>query len=193
MSRMWRSNPDPIYTIGDIVRYDSGSSALMKITHVQPDHGGSVAYYHGRQCMGGAVAAYHQACERASDEDLETWAQQANWRSEKTPAQIAAEVDEFLSEVRDELVRARAKFPGDRIMTIALAEEFGELCKAVLDESAANVRKEAVQTAVMAARVVLDGDGSVQEWRQAKGLDRIGIPVTFEQPDGDGVREDGNG
>lgn len=82
-------------------------------------------------------------------------------------------VDLFLAEVRAELVRARAKFPGDRIMTIALAEEFGELCKAILDEPAANVRKEAVQTAVMAARVVLDGDGSVAEWRTLKGLDPL--------------------
>lgn len=84
-----------------------------------------------------------------------------------------AEVDAFLAEVRAELMRARAKFPGDRIMTIALAEEFGELCKAVLDEPAASVRKEAVQTAVMAARVVLDGDGSVNEWRRERGLDSL--------------------
>jgi hypothetical protein len=86
------------------------------------------------------------------------------------------DVDAFLEEVRAELIRARAKFPGDRIMTIALAEEFGELCKAVLDEPAANVRKEAVQTAVMAARVVLDGDGSVNDWRAAKGLDPLVCP-----------------
>lgn len=83
------------------------------------------------------------------------------------------EVDAFLADVRAELVRARAKFPGDRIMTIALAEEFGELCKAVLDEPAANVRKEAVQTAVMAARVALDGDGSVTAWRAERGLDPL--------------------
>lgn len=85
--------------------------------------------------------------------------------------------DLFMEEVRAELKRARAKFPGDRIMTIALAEEFGELCKAVLDEDAAAVRKEAVQTAVMAARVAIDGDGSVREWRAAKGLDAIGAPA----------------
>lgn len=82
-------------------------------------------------------------------------------------------VDAFLAEVRAELIRARSKFPGDRIMTIALAEEFGELCKAVLDEPAANVRREAVQTAVMAARVVLDGDGSVNSWRAERGLDPL--------------------
>ncbi|MDP9651680.1 hypothetical protein [Paraburkholderia caledonica] len=84
-----------------------------------------------------------------------------------------AAVDAFLAEVRAELIRARAKFPGDRIMTIALAEEFGELCKAVLDECSANVRKEAVQTAVMCARVVLDGDGSVNDWRAERGLDPL--------------------
>ncbi len=87
-----------------------------------------------------------------------------------------AAVDAFLADVRAELIRARAKFPGDRIMTIALAEEFGELAKAILDEPAANVRKEAVQTAVMAARVVLDGDGSVAEWRAARGLDPLVTP-----------------
>jgi hypothetical protein len=89
------------------------------------------------------------------------------------PAVVDEGVEAFIGEVRAELLRARKKFPGDRIMTIALAEEFGELCKAVLDESAANVRKEAVQTAVMAARVVLDGDSSVTAWRAERGLDPL--------------------
>jgi hypothetical protein len=93
-----------------------------------------------------------------------------------------APVDAFLAEVRAELIRARAKFPGDRIMTIALAEEFGELCKAVLDECSANVRKEAVQTAVMCARVVLDGDGSVNDWRAERGLDPL---VTAQSTNGE--------
>lgn len=96
--------------------------------------------------------------------------------SDPTTDMLDLRVERFLEEVRAELVRARAKFPGDRIMTVALAEEFGELAKAVLDEPAARVRMEAVQTAVMAARVVLDGDGSVREWRAAKGLDALGDP-----------------
>lgn len=98
-------------------------------------------------------------------------------------AQVPDEVDAFLGEVRAELIRARTKFPGDRIMTIALAEEFGELCKAILDESAANVRKEAVQTAVMAARVVLDGDGSVADWRRERGLDQLVSPGWHDRYD----------
>lgn len=82
-------------------------------------------------------------------------------------------VEDFLDQVRAELAHARSKFPGDRIMTLAMAEEFGELVKAVLDEHSSDVRKEAVQTAAMAARVVLDGDASVDDWRAAKGLDPL--------------------
>jgi hypothetical protein len=81
--------------------------------------------------------------------------------------------DEFMAAVAAELRRARQKFPGRRVMTLALAEEFGELSKAVLDEPYANVLKEAVQTAVMAARVALDGDESADEWRAKKGLDPL--------------------
>lgn len=111
-------------------------------------------------------------CRRCAEQLAARAAQPATPVAPKT-LEALTDVDAFLGEVRAELVRARTKFPGDRIMTIALAEEFGELCKAVLDESAANVRKEAVQTAVMAARVVLDGDGSVREWRAERGLDAL--------------------
>jgi len=79
--------------------------------------------------------------------------------------------DKFIEDVRAELKRAREKFPGDRIMTIALAEEFGELAKAMLDEPGHRVWKEAIQTAVMAARVAIDGDSSVDSWRRSRGLD----------------------
>lgn len=88
-------------------------------------------------------------------------------------AQQSDPVEDFLDQVRAELAHARSKFPGDRIMTLAMAEEFGELVKAVLDEHSSDVRKEAVQTAAMAARVALDGDASVNDWRAAKGLDPL--------------------
>lgn len=83
-------------------------------------------------------------------------------------------VDAFLSEVREELVRARDKFPGRRLMLVALGEEAGELCKAALEEPAARVYREAVQVACMAARVALDGDESTDAYRAQLGLDLTG-------------------
>lgn len=98
------------------------------------------------------------------------------------PESVAA----FLQEVRDELLRARTKFPGDRVMMIALTEEVGELAKALLEEPRENVRREAVQVAVMAARIVLDGDSSVTDWRLDKGLDPLleAIAIPSVSPEG---------
>ncbi len=57
------------------------------------------------------------------------------------------------------------------------------LTKVRIQEPRANVRKEAVQTAVMCARVVLDGDGSVNAWRAEKGLDPL-VPAAPDSQDG---------
>jgi NTP pyrophosphatase (non-canonical NTP hydrolase) len=81
--------------------------------------------------------------------------------------------DRVLGEILAELERARAKFPGDNVTTLALVEEVGELAKATFSESRAAVRKEAVQVAVMAMRVILDGDATLDEWRKTKGLDPL--------------------
>lgn len=78
-----------------------------------------------------------------------------------------------VNEIMAELVRARAKFPGDNVTMLALMEEVGELAKATFEESRAAVRKEAVQVAVMAIRVILDGDATLNEWRRSKGLDAL--------------------
>lgn len=72
-----------------------------------------------------------------------------------------------------ELVKARAKFPGKNVTFAALVEEVGELATATFEESAERVRKEAVQVAVMAMRMVLDGDHTFNEWRAEKGLDHL--------------------
>jgi hypothetical protein len=109
----------------------------------------------------------------------------AAWNRRTRPPATESEnpTDRFLDDVHCELVKARTKFPGRRIMLIALAEEFGELAKALLDESSDRVRKEAIQTAVMAARVALDGDESVDWWRSAKGLDGHAIPEPDATPE----------
>jgi len=76
-------------------------------------------------------------------------------------------------EILAELVRARTKFPGKNVTFAALVEEVGELATATFEESRNRVRKEAVQVAVMAMRMVLDGDHTFDDWRTSKGLDTL--------------------
>lgn len=80
---------------------------------------------------------------------------------------------QLAADVLAELSRARAKFPGKNVTFAALVEEVGELATATFEESADRVRKEAVQVAVMAMRMVLDGDHCFDGWRAEKGLDPL--------------------
>lgn len=88
---------------------------------------------------------------------------------------MVASADEkmLVEEILAELKRARTKFPGDNVTTLAMAEEAGELATAAFDEPRDAVRKEAIQTAVMAMRVVLDGDATLRLWRAMRGLDPL--------------------
>lgn len=76
---------------------------------------------------------------------------------------------EFLALVYDEVARAREKFPSSDGNLTALGEEFGEVAKAMLDESSERVLKEAVQTACMACRVAIEGDPSLDAYRATSG------------------------
>lgn len=78
-----------------------------------------------------------------------------------------------LNEILEELTRARNKFPGKNVTFAALVEEVGEVATAIFEESRDNVRKEAIQVAVMACRLILDGDETYEPWRKEKGLDTL--------------------
>lgn len=58
------------FKVGDILRYDKGSTALMKVTSISPDHGrvGSHRYY-GVQFYGSAIGAYEIDCSLATKEE----------------------------------------------------------------------------------------------------------------------------
>lgn len=78
---------------------------------------------------------------------------------------IEQNTEEFLNHVRDEVARARSKFPDNNLMLAALTEEVGELAQAMLKVAcgkwdAQRVYEEAVQVAAMAARVATEGDKS---------------------------------
>lgn len=69
----------------------------------------------------------------------------------------------FLNDIADELQRARNKFPSSDLSLAALHEESGEVAKALLELKYGNgpkqdVWKEAVQVAVMALRIAVEGD-----------------------------------
>lgn len=79
----------------------------------------------------------------------------------------------LLLDIQKELKRAREKFPGKNVTFAAMVEEVGELATALFEENKDRVRQEAVQVAVMAMRVVLDGDHTFDNWREEKGLDKL--------------------
>jgi hypothetical protein len=65
-------------------------------------------------------------------------------------------------------MRARKKFPETEKLTVALGEEFGELCKALLQGAPTEcVHAEAYQVAAVALRIIEEGDadfGADKEW-----------------------------
>jgi hypothetical protein len=68
-----------------------------------------------------------------------------------------------LQETLRELQRARTKFPGTQHTYVALMEEVGELCQALIDHEFGKgaptaVRAEAIQVACMAVRLATEGD-----------------------------------
>ena len=99
---------------------------------------------------------------------------------------LSLEAD-LCSDILAELTRARTKFPGKNVTFAALVEEVGELATAIFEESRGRVRKEAVQVAVMAMRVILDGDHVYEPWRASKGLDPLAAHEA-ETEGGEGAR-----
>lgn len=56
--------------------------------------------------------------------------------------------------------RSRAKFPGNRFMLAALAEEVGELAEAIARGDKDQIRIEAIQVASTAIRIAEEGDST---------------------------------
>lgn len=75
-------------------------------------------------------------------------------------------VSTFLSDVQNEVTRARIKFPDSKHLLAALMEEVGELANALLEEeygrgvTSEMVYREAVQVAVVAMRLAEEGEPS---------------------------------
>jgi NTP pyrophosphatase (non-canonical NTP hydrolase) len=75
-----------------------------------------------------------------------------------------------------ELEKARSKFPGTRHCMNALTEEVGELAQALLEQEYkpeqdfnSEVRKEAIQVAAMAIRILEEGDTTFPNYLPVMG------------------------
>jgi hypothetical protein len=79
--------------------------------------------------------------------------------------------EESLGDLAEELVRARRKFPGNDHLTVALGEEFGELCRAQLQRKGRDeIRKEALQVACVAMRIYEEEDATLGAVTDAQAL-----------------------
>lgn len=76
----------------------------------------------------------------------------------------------FLFDVKAEAAAARAKFTTNTDMVLAMAEEFGEAIKALMDQkqknkvTSADIYRECVQAAAMALRVATEGDPNFPDY-----------------------------
>jgi len=60
---------EPKYKVGDILRYDSGPSALFKVTGISKNHGIDHRYI-GLQYYGDKMGSYEQDCSLATAEEI---------------------------------------------------------------------------------------------------------------------------
>lgn len=79
-------------------------------------------------------------------------------------------VEYKLVALADEMDRANAKFPGNRLLASALAEEVGEMADAWLNQNSAHARQEALQVACVAMRIVVQGPNDVDQSRAVLGM-----------------------
>jgi hypothetical protein len=73
--------------------------------------------------------------------------------------------EEFVEMVRKEIARARAESPGPIATHAALVEAVGKVSEALMYSTWYAVVTEAVQVAVLAQRLAIEGDSTFETWR----------------------------
>ena len=113
-----------------------------------------VAYY---SVLGNFVNEYHEL--------LADWKAAGNWckNNKRVTADKAIPSNsvkaESLELVRQEVIRARNKFPHSKHLLAALTEEVGELAQALLQSgNSERSKEEAIQVACVALRIIEEGD-----------------------------------
>ena len=105
-------------------------------------------------------------CNRVSQSDTAA----ASARNTKTGFfNMKAGTDDLINEITIGLQFAISKFPENIFIFPALIEEVGELAKALMEESPERIRAEAIQVAVMAIRIIQEGDRDITQRRFIRG------------------------
>jgi hypothetical protein len=71
--------------------------------------------------------------------------------------------EDVIEDLAAEVLRARAKFPRNRLLTVAALEELGELAAAQLQQlPKAEIRREAIQAMAILVRIITEGDATLE-------------------------------
>lgn len=98
-----------IYSIGTILRYGAGPTALMCVTGHTQLHGDYVRYY-GEHHFGGLVQAHSNTVIEATSEDIETWNKEGAHRAKRSLERF-----DILQFIREKNTWSEATFgPGKR-------------------------------------------------------------------------------
>lgn len=77
--------------------------------------------------------------------------------------------------IREEIARARKKFPSNIHLLAALTEEVGELAQSLLDDDPLElIQAEAMQVACVAIRIMEEGDGSFKQFLEKTAAADLG-------------------
>lgn len=87
-----------IYSIGTVLRYGAGSTALMCVTGHTVLHGENVRYY-GQHHFGGVVQAHSNTVIEATAEDMATWDKESERRRKQKLEQF--DILRFMKEKND--------------------------------------------------------------------------------------------
>jgi NTP pyrophosphatase (non-canonical NTP hydrolase) len=64
---------------------------------------------------------------------------------------------------------AMKKHPGNALLNLSLQEELGELARAQLEQDEKQTAQEAYDCIAVLIRIIMEGDGSVDEFHRRKG------------------------
>lgn len=90
--------------IGDIVRFAAGPTALMRIDLISKNHDGrGIHRVYGTHCMGRSCGAYERDCTLATEDELEMWNKNAEWREQGSKSGVVVSANNEQTRYEDSI------------------------------------------------------------------------------------------